>query len=129
MKKFLGLFSVLVMVLIFAGCGGKATTDTFTQVPMAGTEVSIIVEHKGDKVSKVSCEAKFDNEKLQITDEATAKQVVEGFEASSNLKDTKMTYTEKETVITYEAPANSIKSGTSFKEGEKQLTDAGFTKK
>ncbi|EOI06959.1 hypothetical protein UAY_00301 [Enterococcus moraviensis ATCC BAA-383] len=129
MKKFLGVFSVLVMVFVLSGCGGKAETDTFTQSPMAGTDVSITIEHKGDKVTKVSCKAVFDNEKLFITDEDMAKQVADAFEKSSNLKDSKMKYTDKETVITYEAPENSVKTGTSFKEGEKQLTDMGFKKK
>lgn len=129
MEKILGVFSVLVMVFILSGCGKKAETATFTQSPMVGSEVSIIVEHEGDKVTKVSCKAVFDNETLQITDEDTAKQVSEAFETSSNLKDSKMKYTEKETVITYEAPANSVKSGSSFKEGEKQLIDMGFEKK
>lgn len=83
MKKFLGVFSVLVMVFVLSGCGGKAETDTFTQSPMEGTDVSIIIEHKGDKVTKVSCKAVFDNEKLLITDEDMAKQVADAFEKSS----------------------------------------------
>lgn len=40
-----------------------------------------------------------------------------------------MKYTDKETVITYDAPENSVKTGTSFKEGEKTLTEMGFKKK
>ncbi|MHC5227871.1 hypothetical protein ACYSNW_06275 [Enterococcus sp. LJL99] len=129
MKKILGIVSVFVMLLVLGGCGEKTEETTFTQSPMTGTEVSIIVEHKGDKVTKVSAKAVFDNEKLQITDEDMADQVVEAFKSSSNLEDVKVDYTKKETVITYDAPADSIKTGTSFKDGEKQLTDMGFEKK
>lgn len=128
MKKILGIISVFVMQLVFGGCGEKTEKATFTQSPMTGTEVSIIVEHKGDKITSVAAKAVFDNEKLQITDEEMADQVVDAFKSASNLKDVKVDYTKKETVITYDAPADSVKSGSSFKDGEKQLTDMGFEK-
>ncbi|MGG5342005.1 hypothetical protein [Enterococcus sp. AZ192] len=129
MKKILGVISVFVMLLVLVACGGKAETTTFTQSPVAGTEVSIIVEHKGDKITGASAKAVFDNEKLMITDEAASEQVVEAFKSSSNLEDVKVKYSKKETVITYDAPAGSVKSGTSFKAGEKELKDMGFEKK
>lgn len=133
MKKFLGVFSVVVMVVLLGGCGQKAkanvATDTFTQSPMDGTEVSIIVEHEGDKITNVSAKAVFDNKKLKIDDEKSAEQVTKAFETASNLEDAEMKYTEKETVITYEAPEESVKSGSSFKEGSEQLTKIGFEKK
>lgn len=133
MKKYLGLLSVVVMVVLLGGCSQSAKTsaetDTFMQSPMDGTEVSIIVEHEGDKVTDVSAKAVFDNEKLKITDKETAEQVADAFEKASNLEDAKMEYTKKETVITYKAPANSVKSGSSYKDGEEQLTKMGFEKK
>lgn len=129
MKKILGVVSVFVMLLIFGGCGEKSEKATFTQSPMTGAEVAIIVEHKGDKITSVSTKAVFDNEKLQITDESMANQVVESFKSASNLEDVKVDYTKKETVLTYDAPVSSIKTGSSFKDGEKELTDMGFEKK
>ncbi|MFD1900683.1 DUF1307 domain-containing protein [Enterococcus termitis] len=129
MKKILGVISVLVTLVILGACGGKAETTTFTQSPMAGTEVSIIVEHKGDKITGASAKAVFDNEKLMIADEEAADQVAEAFKTSSKLEDAKVKYTDKETVITYDAPAGSVKSGSSYKEGEKELIKMGFEKK
>lgn len=133
MKKYLGLLSIVVMVVLLGACsqGAKtsAETDTFVQSPMDGMEVSIIVEHEGDKTIGVSAKAVFDNEKLKITDKAAAEQVADAFEKASNLEDAKMDYTKNETVITYKAPANTVKSGSSYKDSEEELTKLGFEKK
>lgn len=129
MKKILGFISVVIMVVVLGGCGSKEATETFTQTPTTGTEIAIIVKHKGDKITDVSCETTFDNDVLQITDEKTAKQMVKVFEQTSNLKDTKMTYGKKQTVITYKESTAGITSGTSYKDSEKSLKALGFEKK
>lgn len=127
MKKIMISIAIVIVGIFLASCVAE-TTDTFSQAPMEGAKAEIMVQHKGDKVTKASAKATFDNETLQIMNEAAAKQVVKAFGQASNLKDTKMTYSKKETIITYEAPAGSIKIGSSFKEGEKQLIDLGFNK-
>lgn len=126
MKKLIAVFSILVVGLV--GCGAKTETATFTQSPMEGTKVTLTVEHEGDKVTGVSAKAVFDNEKLQIVDESTADQVAEAFESSSGISDAEMKYTKKETTITYTAPKEMFDKATGFKEGEKNLLEAGFEK-
>lgn len=128
MKKILNL-GLLVLVFILVGCGAKKETATFTQTPMEGTDTSIVVEHEGDKVTKVSAKVVFDNKKLNITDESTADQVAKAFESSSNLANATVKYSEKETTITYDAPDTYVKSGGSYKDAEKSLTSAGFKQK
>ncbi|MGC6769982.1 DUF1307 domain-containing protein [Enterococcus sp. LJL128] len=128
MKKTLRVLFGVFLLVVLVGCGAKTETDTFSQSPMTGTKVSIIVEHEGDKVTKVSGKAVMDNEVLQITDEDMAKEVAKSFEESSGLGDAEMKYTEKETIITFDAPDESVGVGASFKEGEEALTEIGFEK-
>lgn len=128
MKKTLGVY-VVMLFFVLVGCGSKSETTTFSQTPMPGADTSIVVTHEGDKVTDVSAKVVFNNETMQITDETIADQMVEAFESTSELKNTKIKYTKKETVITYDAPAEYVKSGSSYKDAEKSLTEIGFTKK
>ena len=128
MKKMIGM-GILSVLFILVGCGAKKETTTFTQTPMTGADMSIVVEHEGENVTKVSAKVVFNNEILQITDESAADKVAEAFEASSKLDNPTMKYSDKETVITYDAPAEYVKSGSKYKDAEKALTDAGFEKK
>ena len=128
MKKKLGLYLV-ALVLVLVGCGAKSETTTFSQTAMPGADTSIEVTHKGDKVTDVSAKVVFNNETMQITDEAIADQMAEAFESTSELKNAKVKYTKEETIITYDAPAEYVKSGSSYKDAEKSLTEVGFTKK
>ncbi|GGD02933.1 DUF1307 domain-containing protein [Enterococcus wangshanyuanii] len=105
MKKFLGVISMIVLVAIASGCGKKEETTTFIQTPTIGTEVSVKVKHEGDKVTGISNVVKFDNAALGVTDEESAKEIVRVFKETSEISTLKveMTYTEKETTITYPA--------------------------
>lgn len=128
MKKTLGAY-VVILFFVLVGCGSKNETSTFSQSPMPGADASVIVTHEGDKVTDVSAKVVFNNKTMQITDEAIADQMVEAFEATSELKNAKVKYTKAETVITYDAPAEYVKTGSSYKDTEKSLTEMGFTKK
>lgn len=124
MKKSL-VAVIMSLVFVLVGCGAKTEKATFTQEPLQGAVSSITVEYEGDKVTGVSAKIVMDNEKLQIDDEAMAKQMAEGFDG---LKDSKVKYSEKETVITYTAPKDTVKDGESFKEAQKNLETLGYTK-
>lgn len=129
MKKFKMILMAVVLSVVLVGCGSKAETETFTQTAMEGVTAEIMIEHEGDKVTNVSAKAIFDNELLSITDEETAEIVVDAFKASSALEDVDMTYSEKETSLTYTAPAELVDEGASFKDAEESLTSQGFKKK
>ena len=128
MKKRMYSMVFMGMGLLLAGCGAKETTDTFSQTLMEGATVSIIVTHKEDKVTKIAAETTLDNALNQITDEASAKEMVELFEEASELEDTEMSYSEKETVITYATPDSFLAFEESYEELETYLLDSDFSK-
>lgn len=117
------------LILVFSACGMKKETTTFKQIIGTGTIVSLMIEHEGDKITKISSKTTFDNEVVGITDEEVASQFVDAFQQNSKLEDVEIEYSEKETTITYKTPEELVNDDGSFKEIEKQLTtEIGFEK-